>query len=65
MSSTVVSAGMFTVLEIAPEMNGWTAAIILMWPMWEMARLPTATSNTGRCSSFRPGAPTIVPCSSM
>ncbi len=56
---------MFTVFEIAPEMNGWTAPIILMWPMCEMARSPTATSNTGRCSSARCGAPTIVPCSSM
>ena len=46
MSSTVESAGMFTVLEIAPEMNGWVAAIILMWPMCEIARWPTATSNT-------------------
>ncbi len=31
-SSTVASSGMFTVLEIAPEMNGWTAAIIRTWP---------------------------------
>ncbi len=28
MSSTVVSYGMFTVLEIAPEMNGCTAPIM-------------------------------------
>ena len=61
MSSTVADSGMFTVFEIAPEMNGCTAAIILMWPMCEIARSPTATSNTGRCSSLRPGAPTIVP----
>ena len=27
-SSTLTSSGMFTVLEIAPEMNGWTAPII-------------------------------------
>ena len=46
-------------------MNGWTAPIILMWPMCEIARSPTATSNTGRCSAARPGAPTIVPCSLM
>ena len=32
-SSTVADSGMFTVLEIAPEMNGWTAPIILTWPM--------------------------------
>ena len=31
-SSTVASSGMFTVLEMAPEMNGCTAAIILTWP---------------------------------
>ena len=33
MSSTVASLGTLTVLEIAPEMNGWAAPIILMWPM--------------------------------
>ena len=63
MSSTVAVCGMLTVLEIAPERNGWTAPIILMWPACEIARSPTATSNTGRCSSASPGAPTIVPCS--
>ena len=63
MSSTVAVWGMFTVLEIAPLMNGCTAPIILMWPMCEIARSPTATSNTGRSSASRPGAPTIVPCS--
>ena len=31
-SSTVASSGMFTVLEMAPEMNGCTAAIIRTWP---------------------------------
>jgi hypothetical protein len=65
MSSTVADSGRLTVFEIAPEMNGWTAAIISMWPMWEIARSPTATSKTGRCSSFSPGAPTIAPCSLM
>ena len=59
MSSTVVSSGMFTVFEIAPEMNGCTAPIILMWPMWLIARSPTATSKTGRSFSARPGAPTM------
>src|SRR5204863_462450 len=38
MSSTVTDSGMFTVFEIAPEMNGWTAPIILMWPMCDIAR---------------------------
>ena len=51
---------MFTVFEIAPEMNGCVAAIIWMWPMCEIARWPTATSKTGRSSSRRPGAPMIV-----
>jgi hypothetical protein len=27
------SLGMLTVLLIAPERNGWTAAIIFRWPM--------------------------------
>ena len=48
MSSTDAVWGMFTVLEIAPLMNGCTAPIILMWPMCEIARSPTATSNTGQ-----------------
>jgi len=65
MSSTVAVLGRLTVLEIAPEMNGWTAPIILMWPMWLIAREPTATSNTSRCSSLTPGASTIVPYWSM
>ena len=33
MSSGVESAGMLTVLEMAPERKGCTADIILMWPM--------------------------------
>ena len=65
MSSTVADCGRLTVFEIAPEMNGWVAAIMSMWPVWEIARSPTATSKTGRCSSFRPGAPTIVLFSAM
>ena len=32
-SSTVASFGTFTVFEIAPEMKGCVAPIILMWPM--------------------------------
>ena len=32
MSSTLAVCGMFTVLEIAPDKNGWIAPIILMWP---------------------------------
>ena len=53
--STVESCGMLTVLEIAPEMNGWTAPIIVMWPEGLIARSPTATSNTDRSSSLEPG----------
>jgi hypothetical protein len=34
-----------TVLEMAPERNGWTAAIILTCPMGSMARRPTAQST--------------------
>ena len=60
MSSIEAVAGRLTVFEIAPERNGWVAAIMSMWPVCEIARSPTATSNTGRCSCFRPGAPTIV-----
>ena len=63
MSSTVAVCGKFTVLEIDPLKNGWTAPIILMCPGCEIARSPTATSNTGRCSSTSSGAPMIVPCS--
>jgi hypothetical protein len=33
MSSGVEASGMLTVLLIAPEMNGWTAAIIFRWPL--------------------------------
>ena len=32
MSSTLADSGRLTVFEIAPEMNGWTADIISMWP---------------------------------
>jgi hypothetical protein len=28
----VAVSGRFTVFEIAPEMNGWTAPIIFTWP---------------------------------
>ena len=60
---------MLTVLLIAPERNGWTADIIRTWPMGAIERAPpsalNAQSKTGRCSLFRPGAPSIVPFSSM
>ena len=45
---------MLTVLEIAPEMNGWAAAIMRMWAFHGIDRVPceawNAQSNTGRCS---------------
>ena len=65
MSSTLADSGRLTVFEIAPERKGWAAAIMSMWPVWLIERSPTATSNTARCSSLRPGAPMIVLCSLM
>ena len=60
---------MLTVFEIAPERKGCTAAIILMWPMAWMDRLPFAGGNAqskiAMCSSFRWGAPSIISFSSM
>src|SRR3990172_1666875 len=51
-SSTVESSGRFTVLEMAPEMKGCTAPIILTWPSQWIVRSPfcarNAQSNTGR-----------------
>ena len=50
---------MLMVFEIAPEMNGCTAAIMRTWPMWWMERVPFCgrklQSKTGRCSGFRAG----------
>ena len=56
---------MLIVLEIAPEMKGWAAAIMRMWLSTDKERLPIlphglAQSKTGRCSSFRCGAPSSV-----
>jgi hypothetical protein len=45
-SSTVAVSGMLTVLEMAPEMNGCTAAIIRTWPIGAIARSPMAQSKT-------------------
>ncbi len=64
-SSTVTSSGMFTVLEIAPEMNGCTAPIIRTWPMYWIAASPIEVSNTGRCSALRCGASATELCSAM
>ena len=46
---------MLMVLEMAPEMKGWLAAIMRMWLSTDSERLPLrpqglAQSNTGRCS---------------
>ena len=69
MSSTVASVGMLMVFEIAPEMNGCTAPIMRMWPSGGSSACPRAglkaQSKTGRCSSCRCGAPSMVSCSSM
>ena len=46
-SSTVASSGRLTVLEMAPEMNGWTAAIIRTWPEWWIVLSPIEQANTG------------------
>ena len=46
MSSTVALSGMLTVLEMAPEMKGCTAAIMRTWPIGGMARTPMAVSKT-------------------
>ena len=55
---------MLTVLEMAPERNGWAAAIIVTWAFQGMERSPprglNAQSKTARCSSLRCGAPSIV-----
>ena len=56
---------MLMVLEMAPEMKGWLAAIMRMWLSTDRERLPLrpqglAQSNTGRCSSARCGAPSSV-----
>ena len=53
-SSTLASLGMLMVLEMAPEMKGWLAAIMWMWLATDRKRLPLrphglAQSNTGRC----------------
>ncbi len=69
MSWGITSAGMFTVLLIAPERNGWAAAIIVTWACQGILRTPFAAlkaqSNTGRCSSSTWGEPSIVSFSSM
>src|SRR3989304_8683156 len=44
-SSAVTFVGRLTVLEMAPERNGWTADIILMWPMYWIDRSPFAGLN--------------------
>lgn len=46
MSSTVAVSGTLTVLEMAPDRKGWTAAIIRTWPIGRMNRSPIAQSKT-------------------
>ena len=45
-SSTVADSGMFTVLEMAPERKGCTAAIMRTCPMGAIDRSPIAQSKT-------------------
>ena len=42
----VASAGRLTVLDSAPDTQGWIAAIIRTWPIAEMDRSPIAQSKT-------------------
>jgi hypothetical protein len=64
MSAGVVSRGMFTVLEMAPDRKGCAAAIICTWACQRIDRTPSrglnAQSKTGRCWSLSTGAPSIV-----
>jgi len=46
-SSTVALFGMLIVFEIAPEMNGCTAAIMRMWLSTDKARLPVRPHGVG------------------
>ena len=51
---------MLTVFEMAPEMNGWAAAIMRMWAFQGIEPRAVgaawkAQSKTGRCSGFRSG----------
>ena len=46
-SSTVAVSGRLQVLEMAPDRNGWQAAIIRMWPSGSIWRgFPAAQSKT-------------------
>ena len=45
-SSTVAVSGRLTVLEMAPERNGWAAAIIRTCAIGLRARAPMAVSKT-------------------
>ena len=57
MSSTVACSGMLMVFEMAPEMNGCTAAHHAQVPERWIERAPraglNAQSKTGRCSARR------------
>ena len=56
---------MLIVFEIAPEMKGCEAAIMVIWLSTDKKRLPIrpqtfAQSKIGRCSSLKCGAPSRV-----
>ena len=66
-SSTVAELGRLTVLLMAPETKGCTAAIMRTWPSGAIVRppgTPKAQSNTGRWSASKPGAPSMAPVTS-
>jgi hypothetical protein len=54
---------------MAPDKNGWAAAIIFTCACQAIERVPPrgwkAQSNTGKCSSSKSGEPSIVSCSAM
>ena len=65
MSSGVESDGMLTVLEMAPERNGCTAAIILMCPIVVDGALAVrgregAVEDRAGARRFSQGAPSII-----
>ena len=66
LTEAAVLIQMYVVDQHGARYAGFEAAlqisrvVPLLWPVWLIARSPTATSKTGRCSSSRAGAPTIV-----
>ena len=63
-SSTVASEGMLTVLEMAPDRNGCTAAIMATWPELVIGLSPSEQANTSACSGAS-DEPSMLWCSTM